>query len=186
MNINNSSRLKYEIMTASDSELMYQLDQDTEVMRFINGGKLTSRKEIDEIYLPRMASYTNLKEGWGLWKISLIESSQFIGWVLVRPMDFFYDHQQLDNIELGWRFIRNSWGKGYATEAAMTIKQALVENSQLIDSQQIAKFSAIALEGNNASINIMKKMGMTYLKKDLHKDPLGDQIVVYYQMDVGV
>ena len=34
MNINNSARLSYRLMTADDAELLYQLDQDPEVMRF--------------------------------------------------------------------------------------------------------------------------------------------------------
>jgi len=178
MKVNNTSRLTFGLMSKKDSELLFQLDQDPEVMRFINGGKLTSRKEIEEIYLPRMKSYTEPNKGWGIWKVCLLEDDLFIGWILVRPMQFFSDSPEFDNIEVGWRFSKQSWGNGYATEAAQALKKALIENGN------ISKLSAIAMEDNNASINIMKKLGMEYLKTDIHKDPLGDSEVVFYQLNI--
>ncbi len=176
MQIKDSERLCFKLMTAEDSDLMYQLDQDREVMRFINGGNLTSRKEIDELYIPRMISYTNPAEGWGIWKVNLKQNDSFIGWILVRPMNFFSNDPELDNLELGWRFARDSWGKGYATEAAESIKQFLIEIGN------ISKLSAIAIEENVASTKIMLKLGMKYIKKDIHKDPIGDQEVVFYEI----
>lgn len=179
MKIKDSLRLQFELMTAKDWELMFALDQDPEVMRFINGGKLTSKQEIQEIYIPRMESYTNSEEGWGLWKVSLKQNNEFIGWILIRPMEFFSDKSEFDNLEIGWRFSRNSWGKGYATEAALNIKQSLVDKGIL------TKLSAIAIEENSASTNIMKKLGMNFIKKDIHRDPLGDQLVVFYQIEIN-
>jgi RimJ/RimL family protein N-acetyltransferase len=128
--------------------------------------------------LPRMASYTNQDKGWGLWKVTILESKAYIGWVLVRPMDFFTDEPQLDDLELGWRFKQESWGKGYATEAAKQVMHALIEN------KSASQYSAIAETENTASIGIMKKLGMQFIKHDLHKDPLGDIYVDYYSLKV--
>ncbi len=178
MIIDDSERLSYSVMTPADAELMYQLDQDVEVMHFINGGTLTSRQDIEKVYMPRMQSYTNRDEGWGIWKVMLKHENTFVGWILVRPMDFFGEHPENDNLELGWRFSRDSWGKGYATEAALCIKNALVKLGN------IKKLSAIAIEENTASTNIMTKLGMRFIKKDIHKDPLGDDFVVFYEVDV--
>ncbi len=165
-------------MNDQDADLLYQLDQDIEVMRYINGGEMTSREDIQQVFLPRMASYTNAEKGWGLWKVTVSDSDEFIGWILVRPMDFFSEKPQWDNLELGWRFMQKAWGHGYATEAASAIMHKL-------RARGLAKqFSAIAMPGNQASIQIMKKLGMTYLKTDINKDPLGDVEVVYYQTSV--
>lgn len=177
MKVKNSTRLSYRPITADDAELLYQLDQDPEVMRYINNGKTTSMQEILDVYIPRLEQYRNLEKGWGLWKVSVIESGEFIGWILVRPMEFFSDSPQYSNIELGWRFFRSSWGKGYATEAAEAVKQSLQSLGY------VRHFSAIAFEDNLASIKIMKKLGMRYLKTDIHHDPLGDEELVFYQMD---
>jgi RimJ/RimL family protein N-acetyltransferase len=178
MKIQNSERLSYQLMTADDAVLMHQLDQDPEVMRFINGGEITSLDEIVEVYLPRMATYTNPDKGWGIWKVMLKDSAEFIGWVLVRPMHFFGDNPEFDNLEMGWRFFKKCWGKGYATESANAIMQALIATAD------VKKLSAIAVEKNTASVKIMSKLGMKYIKTYFHKDPLFSSEVVYYELEV--
>lgn len=178
MIINNSDRLSFQLMDEKDTQDLFDLDQNPEVMKFINGGKPTSIEDIKNIFLPRMASYTNAEKGWGLWSVKVSESRSFIGWVLVRPMDFFSDNPQFNDLELGWRFKQESWGKGYATEAAKSIMQALIEN------KSASQYSAIAVTDNTASIGIMKKLGMQFIKHDLHKDPLGDLEVDYYSLEV--
>ncbi|WP_395374312.1 GNAT family N-acetyltransferase [Marinicella sp. W31] len=176
VSIPDSERLSYALMDASDADHLYDLDQDPAVMKYINGGKITSREEVDTVFLPRMAAYRDSEKGWGLWKISLLESNEFIGWVLVRPMHFFSEQPDWNDWELGWRLKQIHWGYGYATEAARQIMQSLSET------QKLERFSAIAMPGNTASISIMKKLGMQYQKTDVHKDPLGDEEVVFYSV----
>lgn len=174
MKIVNSDRLSYALMSDADADLLYELDQDVEVMRYINGGKMTTRQEVQDVFLPRLAQYTNADKGWGMWKLTTTDSNEFIGWVLVRPMDFFSGEPKWDDWELGWRLMRKAWGRGYATEAAKHLMH------HLKSTQDLQKFSAIAMPGNEASINIMKKLGMTYQKTDIYTDPLGSEEVVYY------
>ena len=176
MIINNSARLSYKLMTADDAELLYQLDQDPEVMRFITDGEASSRETIENILVPRMEKYLNPKKGWGLWQVNITETDEYIGWVLVRPMNFFSDAPELDNLELGWRFFRSFWGKGYATEAAANIKNSFAEYPEKL------KFSAIADEKNLGSIGVMKNIGMSYVKTYDHVDPLFQCQVAYYQI----
>ena len=166
-------------MTEQDADLLFQLDQDSEVMKYINGGKLTSREQIENVFLPRMESYTNQVEGWGLWKVSLTQTSEFLGWILVRPMDYFSDKPQYQNLELGWRFNQKSWGKGYATESAIALRQAITLKGD------VSKLSAIAIEDNQASIKIMLNLGMQYVKTYVHEDPLGDMEVVLYELGIN-
>ena len=163
-------------MSADDAELLYQLDQDPEVMRFISAGEVSSRESIENVLVPRMQKYLNTDKGWGLWQVNVAESDEYIGWVLVRPMNFFSDSPEFDNLELGWRFFRSSWGKGLASEAAQHIKDALALQPEY------KKFSAIADEENLGSIGVMKKIGMSYLKTYLHIDPLFECQVAYYQV----
>ncbi|MFT5521009.1 MAG: RimJ/RimL family protein N-acetyltransferase [Enterobacterales bacterium] len=178
MNVNNSTRLSFALISRDDADLLYELDQDKDVMRYVNDGTITTREYLTEVLLPRMDTYRSESEGWGLWKVIITQTDQFIGWVLVRPMNFFSDAPDLDNIEMGWRFKRDSWGNGYATEAAQSIKVAIVEQGKA------NKISAIAFESNKASINIMLKLGLNYIKTDIHKDPLGNHEVVFYELDI--
>lgn len=179
MNIPNSLRLTYKLMGREDAESLFELDQDSEVMRYINGGKKTSRDDLENISIPRMESYTRAQHGWGLWKVSVTRTNEFIGWVLVRPMDYFSDLPQLDNLEIGWRFKQSAWGQGFATEAAKQITLIIAKETK------IKYVTAIADKENIGSISVMKKLGLTYQKSGIHKDPLGDTDVVYYRLEVN-
>lgn len=180
MNTLNTIRLRIELMDEHDAELLFELDQDPEVMRYINGGKMTTMEEINTVYLPRMACYRDEIKGYGLWKVMVKATDEFIGWILVRPMDYFSDKPEFDNLELGWRFKRSSWGKGYATEAAEKLQSMVLAH---LDIQAV---SAIAVKENIASIGIMKKLGMDYVKSYIHNDAmLGKMDVVYYQKSKG-
>jgi RimJ/RimL family protein N-acetyltransferase len=102
--VEDSERLSYRMMTPDDADFFFDLDDDPEVMRYITGGKTTSMADVHAIFIPRMQSYTNAEKGWGLWKVTVKTSDEFIGWVLVRPMDYFSDAPQWNNIEIGWRY----------------------------------------------------------------------------------
>ena len=174
LNVAPSARLTYRKITASDSDFLFAIDQDEEVMRYLNGGRMTTRQEVDEVFIPRIESFNNEAKGWGLWQARLINAeSHAIGWILVRPMGFFTGDVQPDNMELGWRFHRSSWAKGLATEAA----EAVIDALKGIGYQQ---FSAIALAENHASVAVMKKLGMKYSHTERYTDAIFDEDVVVY------
>lgn len=175
MNISPSERLSFRLLDENDTELFFDLDSDPEVMRFINGGKPCTLDDIYNTYIPRLMKYTNTDNGWGMWGVFIKKTSDFAGWILVRPMHFFSDNPEWDNLELGWRFKRAYWGKGIATEAATQVAKAIAQN------KSVKKFSAIADEHNLDSIKVMKKLGMNFVKQYLHHDPLGDAEVVCYE-----
>ena len=64
--IPSSRRLSYRLMDENDGDLLWEIDQDPLVMKYINGGYPTSKDDIKQIFLPRLASYRNETKGWGL------------------------------------------------------------------------------------------------------------------------
>ncbi|MDX1705357.1 GNAT family N-acetyltransferase [Pseudidiomarina sp.] len=179
VNIPNSARLCFRLMDDNDGDIMYELDQNPEVMRYITPGRVPSRKDISAVFIPRMQKYRNPEKGWGLWQVNTIADNAFIGFILVRPMFFFSDERDDTNIELGWRFKQHTWGQGYASEAACHVAGFLAAGDQ-----SITRFSAVAHPENNGSINIMKKLGMYFVRQFQHKDPLGEFDVVHYEQQV--
>ena len=175
MEIPDSARLKFQFLTVADTEKFYQLDSDSEVMRFITGRALT-REDIESWYLRRLESYANQRRGWGLWGMSTLEENEYIGWILVRPMHFFEpDLRDDDDLELGWRLFRSKWGKGYATEGATAVMDALRACGAC------HRFSASAVKENTASVRIMEKLGMTFVKEEVYSDPdIEDQLCVIF------
>lgn len=173
MHIGDSARLSFHYVTEADKDFLWQLDQDEEVMRYINGGQVSTWEEIENVFIPRILAYSNPALGWGLWRVETLDTKTSIGWILVRPFGFFTATPEIDNVELGWRFKRECWGQGYATEAAQAVKEALYLNG-------IDQFSAIANPENSASINIMKKLGMTFSHELEYKDNVYHETVVVY------
>jgi len=175
-----SARLTFRLMGAEDAQALWKIDQDPAVMKYLNGGTPTNMEQVNSTFIPRMEKYRDSNKGWGIWQVSDKVSNEYLGWVLIRPMAFFTDSPNFKDLELGWRFFQCSWGKGYATEAAIAIKDAVVTNSD------ITHVSALAVADNLGSIGVMKKMGMSFVRAYLHKDPIGDFDAVHYQMPVNV
>ena len=176
ISIPDSDRLCYRLMDENDGDLLFELDQDPEVMRYLSDGKPTSREEIDEYFLPRVARFTDQTTGCGLWDIADKQSGDYLGWILIRHYGFETHYHTPDNIELGWRIKRHSWGQGITTEAARTIIDVLRLNPA------IATFSAQADPENLGSIGVMKKLGMLYVDDRIHHTPKQEYPVVYYEM----
>ena len=104
MHIMDSARLSYHYITEADADFLWELDQDEQVMKYINGGKKSSKEDIRDIFVPRFLAYSNPALGWGLWRVETLENKESIGWILVRPFGFFTKDPESDNMELGWHF----------------------------------------------------------------------------------
>ncbi|WP_163932479.1 GNAT family N-acetyltransferase [Paraferrimonas sp. SM1919] len=174
MQVSPSPRLTYRLLSADDKQLLFDLDQDPQVMRHLNHGIPSSWDDINNRFLPRLAKYHNPDKGWGLWGCFL--ESKFIGWVLIRPAGFFTDKPDFSALEIGWRFVQSSWGKGYATEAA----QAVMQQLQLAGNH---KYIAVAAIENAASVKVMQRIGLEYLSTGIDEDPAWDGEVVRYFKD---
>lgn len=198
MQIPSTLRLSFQLMSDTDAGLLYDVDQDELVMRFINGGHKSSWQDIEQRMLPRMQAYRNPQLGYGIYAVfakqalaspdNHVELSvgAYLGWILVRPMNFFTTGAEHDNLELGWRFKRECWGLGIASEAAAAVAQSVVKQRLPLNTAvPIRALSAIALPDNHASVGVMKKLGMQYVKRYIHHDPLGDYDVVLYQQSVS-
>jgi hypothetical protein len=64
--IQNSERLSFRLLNKDDSDLLFELDQDEQLMFFLNGGRKTTHEEIQDIFMSRMLSFRNPEKGCGL------------------------------------------------------------------------------------------------------------------------
>lgn len=179
MHIPDTTRLTFHFMTRDDKERFCELDRDPEVMKYVTGRPMT-REDIEGTVLPRIAKYADRERGWGLWGMTRRDNGCYIGWVLVRPMHFFEPDRRDDtDLEIGWRLFRSEWGRGYATEGARAVVEALREH------RACERVTAIAVKENTASTNVMTKLGMTFVREEVYDDPdLGDPICVVYSRSI--
>lgn len=176
LQVSDSARLRYRLMDSRDAPLWFELDQDPEVMRFLNDGEPSTREDIEHYFVPRVAAFTNPLSGHGLWEVRTRDGGEYLGWILVRDYGFGTPYHETDNIELGWRLKRHCWGKGIATEAAQAVLRAVIA------AKRPRVVCAIADPDNLASIAVMKKLGMHYVDRRVHHTPLREFDVVYYEM----
>uniref|UniRef100_A0A486XVZ9 GCN5-related N-acetyltransferase n=1 Tax=Rheinheimera sp. BAL341 TaxID=1708203 RepID=A0A486XVZ9_9GAMM len=179
LQISATTRLHFSLLSEQDATLFFEVDQDTEVMRYINGGKLTSMQTIVEVMLPRMAQYRDATSGYGIWQVRRSDDNAYLGWVLIRPMGFHTSTPSSDDVEIGWRLKREYWGQGYASEAAKAVADAVVANNN-----NVQFLSAIAMPDNAGSIGVMRKLAMQFIKRFVHRDALGDVDAVLYRKSV--
>ncbi len=149
-----TERLILRPFTRDDVDLLVELDSDPDVMWYINRGRPTSRKEIENIILPRFLEYYELFDGYGTWATIEKSTGQFIGWVSLRPKD----GDPPDEPELGYRLRKSAWGRGYATEAS----RALIDKafSELGARRVYAETMAV----NWPSRRVMERVGLRYVR----------------------
>jgi [ribosomal protein S5]-alanine N-acetyltransferase len=145
-----TDRLIARELTESDIPQMFHLHSNYEVMKYIHA----IEKTIDETKLTydRMLKYHDKKEGMGLWSVFLKDTGTYIGWVILKPLD------NTSDIEIGYRFLPEFWGNGYATEISSRICRY---GFQVLN---LDKIVGITHPENISSQNVLKKLGLNFIK----------------------
>ena len=98
-----------------------------------------------------LASYE--QHSHGMWRVGLREDDKTIGMAGILKRDC------LDDVDLGYSFLPSYWGRGYATE--VTVAVMTYARAQL----GVGRIVAIVSEDNEASINVLTKLGFTFERK---------------------
>jgi RimJ/RimL family protein N-acetyltransferase len=75
-----TERLELRPFALEDLDALEALDADPEVMRYINGGRPTSREELREDILPFWLGYDERGDAWGFWAAIERATGTFLGW----------------------------------------------------------------------------------------------------------
>lgn len=101
-----TGRLALRPFTEADAEHLFALDSDPDVMRFINGGRPTSREAVRTRVLPRLLHEHPCTGTRGYWAAEEKTTGRFLGWFEFRPLD----DGSPAVVELGYRLNRAAWG----------------------------------------------------------------------------
>jgi RimJ/RimL family protein N-acetyltransferase len=148
-----TERLVLRRFTAGDVQHLFDLDNDPEVMRFINGGVPTPRAVIENQILPVFLDHDERAPAYGFWAADEQSSGEFLGWFVFRPRG----HDAFD-VDIGYRLRSAAWGAGYATEGA----RALIDEG--FTKYGVKRVTATTYSANQASRRVMEKLGMTFLR----------------------
>ncbi len=159
-------RLLLKKESLNDFERFFAMSKDPEVMQYIGDGSIFhwTRNTAFERFKASLGR-TNADE-FGKLAIYTKEPNRYIGWCEIRYSKF------LDHIELGYRYHRDEWFNGYATEAAAAV---------LSEAYQLSGFDRILActhPENLAGIRVLEKLGFTYAFSKQSR-PAGRDIPVY-------
>jgi RimJ/RimL family protein N-acetyltransferase len=154
-----TARLKLVAPSIDHLEAHHRLFTDPEVMQHL-GGAISGAEVWDR--LTSTVGHWHLR-GFGMWIVQEKSTGDFIGRAGLRYPE------GIPGIEAGWAFCRDSWGKGYATEAAIaTLDYAF-------DRLQLPRINAVIHRDNTGSQQVAHKLDM-----EIDESLSSDEKLTYY------
>ena len=147
-------RLLLRRPTDADINPLTLMNSDPEVMRYIGDGSVPP---VDPARTAaEIARFQRLWDERGFSMLSVIEreSGDYAGWVLLNVPESL--PEVMPAVEIGWRFRRESWGRGYATESARALLHFGLTDCAL------DRIIAIRHVDNVASKRVMNKLGLSF------------------------
>ena len=146
-------RLILRQFTQADAPLILQLNSNAEIVKYLHEPILktaaAAQNILTNIILPQY------KNNFGRWAVHTKSGKEFIGWCGLKH------RPELDEIDLGYRFMQQFWGKGYATEAA---QHTLLYGLSNLGLDIIIGRAHIE---NTASLKVLEKIGMQFVKEEM-------------------
>ncbi len=148
-----TSRLILRELLPSDDQGMFELDSDKDVHKYLGNNPVTTIEQSREIIKTIRQQYIN--NGIGRWAVVEKSTNNFLGWTgfkLVKELT----NNHIDYYDLGYRLIKDYWGKGIATEAAKAcLNYGFTELNQKI-------IYGMTDVNNKASRTVLEKSGLKY------------------------
>src|SRR5690606_20974894 len=144
-----TERLILRESVVADAPDLFEMNSDPEVMKYTGDAAFKSVEETEEL-IRNYKDYAKYR--YGRWTTIVKATNEVIGFCGLKYLE------DINETDLGYRWKRKHWNKGYATEASMACLQYGFEQLNL---EQIV---AQVMDGNGASIRVLEKLGMKYWK----------------------
>lgn len=144
-----SERLYLEEFTINDAPFFYQLVNDPDWIKYIGDRNIKSIKDAED-YLKDKIIPSYQEFGFGFYIVRIKESKLPIG------MCGLIKRQWMNYVDIGYAFLSEFRGKGYALESSLATKK--YAKKQL----GIHQLAAITDVNNERSGNLLKKLGFEY------------------------
>lgn len=158
-----SSRLKLRELTVADASHFYDLNNDPEVIKY-TGDPPFENVEAAWNFLKNYDQYALY--GYGRWAVESKETGEFLGWCGLKYV------LSLGETDIGFRFFRRYWGRGYATEAVRACIKYGFEKLSL------TKIAGRAMTANKASIRVLEKAGLRFAGHRVFEEHPGAYFVI--------
>ncbi|WP_196886281.1 GNAT family N-acetyltransferase [Aureivirga sp. CE67] len=150
MEIYETERLILKSSTLEDYDLVLKLTNSPKFIQFI-GDRNVKSKEDAENHIKEKMLHKYEKYGSGSFTVFIKENNIPIGTCGI------YDRKELDGVDIGFAFLPEIEGKGYAYESVAKLRDIFVEKG-------LEKLSGITLEENFGSRKLLEKLGLKFQK----------------------
>jgi RimJ/RimL family protein N-acetyltransferase len=142
-----TERLLVREFVEDDAGAFFAFNGDPDVMRYTGEPPSESVEQVRRM----IRDYPDYREhGYGRWAVVYKPDDRIVGFNGLKYLD------DLEEVDLGYRFRTDYWGRGIATESSLAIVRYGFETLGL---DQII---ALVMPQNTASIHVLEKLGMTY------------------------
>ncbi len=166
-----TTRLLLRDVAEDDAELLFDLDSDPAVLRYVGPRAAPDvagyRERTRTVFIPQQA------HPWqGVRLVFDRAGGEFLGWVFVRPatasrLAAGLGWTRADEIEVGYRYRQVAWGRGVATEAATPLVGLALADPAT------AAVVACARADNAGSLRVLHKLGLKRVGEvQLPEDPV--------------
>lgn len=164
-----TERLILRPFLMDDLSKLYALFFDVEVMRYIGDGSLPTQAQLKKSLARWIEHYDNY--GYSLLALTDRFSKALLGFCGLIAQTV----EQEEKVELGYRLGRQYWSKGYATEAAIAMRDHAFNDLKLDE------LISIIQPDNIGSIKVAEKLGMEHEKDIIFHDV---PVCIYHQVRV--
>lgn len=109
-----SENLYYRKFLPEDAPLLFELDSDPDVHRYLGNKPYTQMSQAQEYVAFVMQQYE--QSGVGRMAAFIKETDEFIGWAGLKLVENLNGRHRF--YDVGYRLLPQFWGRGYATESA--------------------------------------------------------------------
>ena len=164
MIVTESTRLIIREFEVEDSISLMDVFGDEEVMRYGDGVKTLEWVE----YSVREMRKDYHVPGYGKWAVVAKDSTALLGYCGLEDLDI----NGKQEVAIGYRLARPYWGQGYASEAAIAVRD------YGLHALKLKRLVATIDPDNTASIRVVQKAGFIY-EKDIMLDTHPDHLYVF-------
>ncbi|WP_078544503.1 GNAT family N-acetyltransferase [Litchfieldia alkalitelluris] len=150
-----TERLMLRQMHINDIGNLMKIFSDPIAMQYYTSTK--TREDAEKWISWNLSNYEKI--GVGLWICELKDDNTFVGQCGIIPQVVDGENE----LEIGYLFTREYWGKGYATEAAIASKNYGFEKLR-------AKRLISMIRHNIPSVRVAERIGMVFEKETLIKN----------------
>lgn len=160
-----TERLIIQPTSTRDAEFILELLNSPKYIQFVGDKNLKNTEDAEKYINDRMITQLE-RLGYSNYTVLRKSDNMKIGCVGL------YDREGVDGIDIGYSFLPEFEGKGYAFEAAVELKRAAKEEFNLKD------LNAITVQENRGSRKLLEKLGFEF-KEIIHIPNDPNELMLY-------